>query len=191
MWPAARSSRFPYALPMGGNRGRSAIGALVLSVAFAASCGSGADDPVTGEGRTAAVYESILDWMLDEESGVSVDEKPEWVLFVGSRSEGQVDLDVQVAVVEALAPRIFVRFIDERSEAVEVDSEEESVRDGGLLVGLGAVAEQGDSVEVYVDRYRDAGDIEAWLATVRRAETTWEIVGSPSPTDVRPLPPDG
>lgn len=167
------------------------IATLVLSVATIASCGSGADDPAAGDGRTAAVYGSILDWMLDEEPGLSIDQKPEWVLFVGSRSEGQVDLDVQVAVVEALERRIFVRFIDERSEAVEVDSENEPVRDGGLLVGLGALAEQGESVDVYVDRYRDAGDVEAWLVTVRRAGTTWGIVGSPAPTDVRPLPADG
>jgi hypothetical protein len=177
---------------MGGSRGLGAIATLVLlSVAAVASCGSEADDPATGDRRTAAVYESILDWMLDEEPGISIDQNPEWVLFVGSRSEGQIDLDVQVAVVEALEPRIFVRFIDERSEAVDVDSENEPVRDRGLLVGLGAVAEQGESVEVYADRYRRAGDVEAWLVTVRRAETMWEIVGSPLPTDVRPLPADG
>ena len=176
---------------MGGNRRLWVIATLVLCAGVVASCGSGADDPATGDGRTAAVYESIISWMLDEEPGVSVDQVPEWVMFVGSRSETQIDLDVQVAVVEALEPRVFVRFIDERSEAVEVDSEDESVRDGGLLLGLGAVAEEGESVEVYVDRYRDAGDVEAWLVTVGRNETTWEIVGSASPTDVRPLPADG
>jgi len=174
---------------MGSNRGLWAIATLVLSV-VAASCTSGADDLATDDGRIAAVYGSILDWVLDEEPGRSADEEPDWVLFVASRSEEQVDLDVQVAVVKALEPRVFVRFIDERLEAVEVDDENEPVRDGGLIVGLGAVAE-GGSVEVYVDRYRNTADVEAWLVTVRRAGATWEIVGSPSPTDVRSLLTDG
>lgn len=176
---------------MAGNRSRWSIGTLVVSLVSIASCGSGADDPATSDGRTAAVYESILDWMLAEQLGISVDEKPEWVMFVGSRSEGQIDLDVQVAVAEALGPRIFVRFIDERSEAVDVDTEDKSVRDGGLLVGLGAVAEEGASVEVYVDRYRDTGDVEAWLVTLRRAGEVWEIVDPPASADVRPPPADG
>lgn len=173
------------------HRGLRVVAALVLSVTGVSSCGSSADDPATGDGRTAAVYESILDWVLDEEPGVSADEKPEWVLFVGSRSEGEVDIDVQVAVVEALEPRVFVRFVDERSEAVQDDSANEPVRDGGLLVGLGAVSEDGGSVEVYVDRYRHADDVAAWLVTARRAGDAWEIVGAPAPTDVRPLSADG
>lgn len=185
----ALRSRLTYDLLMGGKRGLRVIAILVVSVVGAA-CGSVADDPETSDRRTAAVYESILDWMLAQEPGVIVDEKPEWVMFVASRSEGLVDLDVQVAVVDALDPRVFVRFIDERSEAVDVDSENESVRDGGLLVGLGAVAEEGESVEVYVDRYRDADDVEAWLVTVRRSGETWEIVDPPASADVRPLPAD-
>lgn len=176
---------------MGAKRSLRAFATLVVLGIAVAACGDGADDPASIDGRTAAVYESILVWMLAEEPGVSVDEKPEWQMFVGSRSEGQIGLDVQVAVAEALESRVFVRFIDDRSEAVDVDSENEPVRDGGLLVGLGAVAEEGNSTEVYVDRYRDADDIEAWLATVRRSGDTWEIVDSPAPTDVRPPPAEG
>jgi hypothetical protein len=183
-------ARLAYALAMVGNRGLRVIATLVLSLVGVASCGGGAGDPVASDDRTAGVYESILDWLLDEEPGVSVDETPEWPLFVGSRSDLDVDLDVQVAVVEALEPRISVRFIDERPEAIDPNSDDVSVHDDGLLVGLGAVAEEGDSVEVYVDRYRNAVEIEAWLVTLRRAGTKWEIVGLPAPIDVRPLPAD-
>jgi hypothetical protein len=176
---------------MGGNRSLWAIATLVLSVFGVTSCGGSSDDLATSDDRTAGVYESILNWLLEEEPGVSVDETPEWPLFVGSRSDLDVDLDVQVAVVEALEPRISVRFIDERPEAIDPNSEDVSVHDDGLLVGLGAVAEEGDNVEVYVDRYRNAVEIEAWLVTLRRAGTKWEIVGLPAPVDVRPLPADG
>lgn len=172
------------------DRGRWVIAALGL-VVVGAACAGGADDPASGEGRTAAVYETVLGWMLDDEPDVGLDQKPEWALFVVSRSEDEIDLDVQVAVVDALDHRVFVRFIDERSEAVEADSDDESVRDGGLLIGLGAVTEEGDTVELYADRYRDGGDVDAWLITLERAGARWEIVGTPSPADVRPLPGDG
>lgn len=179
---------------MEGNRGPRAIATLVLavlSVLWVTSCGGRTDDPVPAQDRTAGVYESILEWLVYQEPGVNGEEKPEWTLFVGTRSDLEFDLDVQVAVVEALDLRIFVRFIDERSEAIDVNSENQSVNSDGLLVGLGAVADQGDSVEVYVDRYRNAVEIEAWLVTLRRAGATWEIVGSPVPVDVRPLPDEG
>lgn len=187
----ARPDGVAYAVAMGGIRRRWGMGALVLLVAAVGSCGSSTDEPETADERAAAVYQSILGWVLDEELGASVDEAPEWVLFVGSRSETPVDLDVQVAVVAALEPRVFVRFIDERSEAVEVDNEQEPVRESGMLVGLGAVPEDGETIEVYVDLYRHAGDVEAWLVKLRRVRTRWEIAGTPSPADVRPAPSEG
>jgi len=152
------------------------------------SCSSAPDDRVAGDDRTAAVYESILDWMLDEEGGIDSGDRPEWVMFVATRSEEPIDIDVQVAVVEALDPRIFVRFIDERTEAVDADSDDEPVRDDGILVGLGAVPREGDSVEVYADRYRDSDDVEAWHMTVHRSGDSWELSGAPTKADVRPLP---
>lgn len=174
---------------MGGIRSLWAITTLALSVLSLAACG-GTDNPAASDDRTAGVYGSILDWALDQEPDLGVDPKPEWTLFVGSRSDLDVDLDVQVAVVEALEPRIFVRFIDERSEAIDVNAEDAPVHDDGLLIGLGSVADEGDIVEVYVDRYRNASDIEAWLVTLRRVGTAWGIEGTPEPVEVRPLPSD-
>ena len=93
-------------------------------------------------------------------------------------------------MIAALEPSIFVRFIDQRAEAVDTDLDDKAVRDDGILVGLGAVAQEGDTVEVYVDRYRNSGDVEAWLMTLRHSADAWDLVDEPVSVDVRPLPAD-
>ena len=159
MYPMHQPLRSIYARVMGGDRSIRAVGALALLVASLVSCGSDVEDPVAADDRTAAVYNSVLTWVLDGEPGVGAVEKPDWTLFVAPRSEIQIDLDVQVAVIEALDPSIFVRFIDERAEAVHENVADNAVRDDGMLVGLGAVEQEGDIVEVYVDRYRNANEV--------------------------------
>ncbi len=167
-----------------------AVGVLAFLIAGVISCGSGAEDPVAGDDRTAAVYNSVLTWVLDGEPGVGAGERPDWTLFVAPRSEIEIDLDVQVAVVEALDSSIFVRFIDERTEAVHENVADNAVRDDGILVGLGAVEQEGDIVEVYVDRYQNANEVEAWWIILRRSGNVWQLVDTPESTDVRPLPTD-
>jgi hypothetical protein len=163
-----------------------AVGVATLTLA---ACDQADDDPRAGEGREAAVYESILEWILDEEPVADTDERPGWTMFVGSRHERPIAVDVQVLVVETLDERIVVRFIDERAEAVDEDADKQPVRENGMLVGLGAVPAEGDRVDVYVDRYRETDDVDAWEVTVRRAGESWTITGVPIATDVRPLPP--
>lgn len=165
-----------------------AVGSLTLVALVTSACGSSADDPAAGDGRTAAVYESILDWLIQEEPGPANDDDPELTVFVASRSEGEIDLDVQVAMVDAFDSGAFVRFIDERSEALDDDADDKRVHDDGILVGLGAVAQEGDPIEVYTDRYRNTDDVEAWLITMRRSGDGWVIVETPVATEVRPLP---
>jgi hypothetical protein len=165
---------------------------VMLAAVFASSgCSSSAIDPGadSGDDRTAAVYEPILDWLLVDEPGVGGDEPADWVLFIASRSEQVIDIDVQASVFAALESVVEVRFIDDRAEAIDDEVETEPVKGLGLLVGLGAVPPEGDTVEVYADRYRDLEQVDAWQFTVSRADGSWEVDGEPTVTDVRPLPP--
>ena len=163
-----------------------AVGVVTLTLA---ACDQADDDPKAGEGREAAVYESILEWILDEEPVADTDERPGWTMYVTSRHERPVAVEVEVLVVEALDERIVVRFIDERGEAVDEGAENQPVRENGMLVGLGAVPVEGDRVDVYIDRYLEIDDVVAWEVTVRSVGETWTITGVPLATDVRPLPP--
>jgi hypothetical protein len=110
-------------------------------------------------------------------------------MSVTSRHEEPIGVDVQAFIVEALDDRVDVRFIDERTEAVEDGDERQPVREDGILVGLGAVPPEGDRVDVYVDRYRKIDDIQAFDVAVRRRGDTWEVVGVPAAAEVRALPP--
>ena len=167
-----------------------AAGAISMSLV---ACGAADADPRSGDGREAAVYESVLVWMLDEEppraSDDGSDERPGWTMYVTSRYEEPIAVDVQAFVVEALDDHVVIRFIDERTEAVDERDERQPVREDGILVGLGAVPPEGDSVVVYVDRYREIDDVEAFDVAVRRRGDTWEVVGVPAAADVRVLPP--
>jgi hypothetical protein len=167
-----------------------AVGAILMTLV---ACTTADDDPREGDGREAAVYESVLVWMLDEEpqraSDDVSDERAGWTMYVTSRHEEPIGVDVQAFIVEALDDRVDVRFIDERTEAVEDGDERQPVREDGILVGLGAVPPEGDSVDVYVDRYREIDDIQAFDVAVRRRGDTWEVVGVPAAAEVRALPP--
>lgn len=158
--------------------------AVIAVPVVAVGCGD-ADDPTTDEGREATVYALVLEWLVDQEPTPA---DGDLVLYITPRSEHTVDIDVQANVVELMAPSADVRFIDELAEALELDEPGAPVRGDGVLVGFGAVASEGDVVEVYVDRYRTADDVEAWTVTARRTGTSWRFVQPPEPIEPRPAP---
>jgi len=170
---------------------RGTIGLTAALVAVSVGCSSPDIDrgALAGDERAAAVYEVILDRLIADEPGIGGEEQADWVLFVATRSEEVIDIDVQVGVVAALEPAVEVRFIDDQTEAIDTELEDQPVRDLGLLVGLGAVPPDGDTVEVYADRYRNANQIAAWQFTVSLVEGSWELTGPPATTDVRLVPP--
>ena len=148
------------------------------------------DMEVAGDdGREFSVYGEILEWIL-EDAPVVDDDADSIVVFVASRSEVPIDVDVQVALVDEFADRASLRFVDQRAEALVDDEPEQPVRDSGILVGLGAIAPEGEVVEVYVDRYLSRTEAEAWVVTTESSGDAWQMSGEPAHTDVRPLPED-
>ena len=87
-----------------------------------------------------------------------------------------IPLDVQVGVVDAVADDAVVRFVDKEDQAINKDSENQSVIDDAVLVRLGPVPPQGTTVTVAAELYRDENDItptefkvtegpDGWVAT--------------------------
>ncbi len=186
---AASSLAPPTLAPMGSHRAIWLAAAALVASTCLLACSAAADDPTEGEGREAAVYGAILGWILDADPPLAGDDgRPPWTMFVASRHERPIGVDVQVLVVDALDERVVVRFIDDRTEAVDDSTELRAVREDGMLVGLGAVPAEGDRVDVYADRYRDTGDVAAWQVTVERSGNVWRVIGEPEAVDVRPLP---
>ena len=181
----------PYAREVEAGRFLSLVWVALAAGAAASGCSSNAIDPGAdpADDRTAAVYEPIIGWLVDDEPGIGDDNEAEWVLYVASRSETVIDIDVQAAVYADMEEVVEVRFIDDRAEAVDGELEDEPVRDLGLLIGLGAVPPEGETVEVYADRYRQIGMVDAWRFVVRQVDGGWELDGEPVAVDARPLPP--
>lgn len=171
-----------------------AIGLMVLLTIAATACRSeGAAVPDRDE-REVGVYSAVLDWLIadagmiiDATNATDDDDAEPADLFVASRSEAPIDVDVQVMLVDLYLDRVPLRFVDVWTEAVLEDEPDQPIHDGGMLVGLGAVEPDGDVIEVYADRYFSATRSQAWVLTLERSADDWQISGEPIDSDIRPF----
>ena len=75
------------------------------------------------------------------------------VVYVVSVGEEPLSAGIQADVVAVLRDEIDVRFSDDRGEAIDGTAPTEPVKDGGVLVVLGAVPKLGNPVQVPVEVY--------------------------------------
>jgi hypothetical protein len=126
-------------------RGRLVVLAAVVSVMAACS----ADSPASPEVRAVAVYDSIVRWFAQTDAA---DPEP-LPVFIEPRGEGaSIELDVQAELIKSTQDVATVRFIDSRDEAL-VTNEDGTivVVDGGILVRLAPVVEEGNKVRLDID----------------------------------------
>ena len=128
-----------------GVRSRSVVLAAIFLVLAACSSPS----PETPAARAGAVYDSIVRWFA-QSSTADPDPLP---VFIEPRGEGaSIGLDVQAELVKSTHDVATVRFIDSRAEAlVTNDDGTVVVADGGMLVRLAPVVEEGAKVRLDVD----------------------------------------
>lgn len=164
------------------------LAAAILAIA-ATSCGSEGADVVDTDDREAGVYAVVLDWLIE---GADLDRTgPDGTeIFVASRSEVPIDVDVQVTLVESFVDKVPLRFVDVWTEAVVENEADLPTHEGTVLVGLGAVDPDGDIVEVYADRYFSVTRAEAWIVTLEGSDDSWAISGQPQAGDIRPFSQD-
>lgn len=168
-------------------RAARSLAATALSATMViASCGSDAITSGPDDDRVSEIYTAALDWVLENQTDLGSN-RPDWVMYVIGRGDEPIDVDVQATVVANFESRVEIRFVDERSEAVDAEISSEPVRDEGLLVGLGTVSSEGDAVELYVDIYRSHDDALAWQMEVSRRDPAWQVADDPVPADLRPV----
>lgn len=147
---------------------------LCVFVAFALtwvlnSCSSDSDDA-----DVAGAYSEVLRWFVDR--GGPHSERP--VVFIEPRGEGlDIGLDTQAAVISAADGFAEVRFIDDRSEALD----EEGVRDGGIFIALGPGTQDRDLLIVECDEILAEDDELSWSFTLRYRDGQWSRIGTPQP----------
>ncbi len=126
-------------------RGRSVVLAAIVLILAACSASS----PAKPGARAGAVYDSIVRWFAQQDS-TDPDPLP---VFIEPRGEGvSIQLDVQAQLVKSTKDVATVRFIDSRDEALITKGDGTVVvADGGILLRLAPVVEQGNKVQLDVD----------------------------------------
>jgi hypothetical protein len=152
-------------------RGRTVLVAAIVAVLAIGSCSS--DSPEDSHVRAEAVYDSVVRWFAQRESG-DPDPLP---VFIEPRGEGaSIQLDVQAKVVDSTKDVATVRFIDTRDEAlVTNDDGVVVVADDGVLLRLDPVVEKGNSVKLDVDVHDRDDHFVTYEFDLDRSGETWRI----------------
>ena len=150
--------------------------ALVAGIAIAsASCTASSPSDI----RAASVYDAVVRWFAERSA-----EDPEPLpVFIEARGEGtSIDLAVQAELIDLSVEYATARFIDSREEAVaedEDDPERMAVRDGGVLIRLDPVIEQGRPSALHVDEWVDETTMRTLRFLLSERDDTWHVVGDP------------
>jgi hypothetical protein len=153
--------------------------ACVLGLATAAgfgACSTLGDARTDEQDRAAQVYEAVLRWFVPS---IPPDEKA--VIFIEPRGEGSsIGLNVQSELIRVVDDIADVRFIDSHDEALDEDEHGvPHVKDGGLLVRFGPVAETGSPVSVDVDLFLSEESYTSLRFVVGSVGDSWDIDGQP------------
>lgn len=146
--------------------------------AIGAVLGAGCDGS-SGEdvSRAAQVYvATIRDVLADQPPPEDPDVLP--VVYVVGVGERDIPADVQAEVAAELDDDAEIRFADERSEALLEDEDDAPVRDHGLLIAVGELADDVDPVELAVEVYRSDDDWSKAVLTVGRRSSQWTVTSS-------------
>jgi len=150
-----------------------ALAALLFIAAACDSAGTG-----TTTVSTADAYVAAIRWYVDSVPVApptvttdSVDDGPTLV-YIAPADGNPIDASAQASVVSALADMsdsIEVRFADVRDDAIDLETENEPVKEGGALLLVGKVAEGTPPVEVSIEVYHDIEHDESFQMRIVRS----------------------
>lgn len=136
----------------------------------ATSCGDDDRQEPSPAAREAAIYAAVV----AEAAAVPGPSEERPVVFVGPLEPVYpIGLEVQVAVVDTLAERADVRFVDEPAQATQDGT---TFIGDGVLVLVGPIPD-GDRVTVATEVYRSPDAGRPGSVTVAEAGGTWTVVG--------------
>lgn len=124
------------------------------------------------QGSTSDAYAVVLQWFA--KNAATALERP--VVYVEARGEGLgVGLDTQAAIVASTADFADVRFIDDRSEALDSDG----VRDGGVFVALGPLIDDGRDFTIECDQILSEDASIVWTFSLSYSGEVWSLTAPP------------
>jgi hypothetical protein len=138
-------------------------------------CGCGSDSGSSNRlVEPASALAAIVTWALAEPgaspSVTAPDTAPtedQPVVYLTAQSGETIDAGIQASVVESLHDEATVRFADERTEAVDDESDDEPVRDNGVMLIVGELPDGERVADVDVEWYRSSTDFGVYVVEVR------------------------
>ncbi len=123
------------------------------------------------------MYDTVVRWFAQQ----SPDDPDPLPVFIESRGEGaSIELDVQAELIKSTQDVATVRFIDSRDEAlVTNDDGTVVVADGGILVRLAPVIEEGRQVRLDVDVHQSDENFTTMQFTLNLVNEKWVLAGPP------------
>jgi hypothetical protein len=148
------------------------LGCVVAAVVLLAGACASNDDP-TSEGQVADAYGHVIRWFVERRAS----EADQQLVFVEALGEGVgIALDTQAAIVESTQSFADVRFIDDRSEALDADG----VRDDGILLALGPAVVDGNSAVIECDEVQSETALISRSFDLRHVGDEWSLRGDPT-----------
>jgi hypothetical protein len=150
------------------------LAAMAWLIPVIVACGSnGPHGELVDE---AGAVTAVVRWAADHEFTTAPD-GPRPVVYVVSEDGSSIAATVQAEVARTTVDDIDVRFADKRDEALELDVENEPVKDGGRLLLLGPMPAKGSTtVGLAVDLYRTNHDIEPLVFSLRATTSGVTVV---------------
>jgi hypothetical protein len=154
-----------------------ALGIAALAMAAAGGCSNGDDASSDVVGSADAITAAVA-WQADEQEPVLDDDGEAQlpVIFVVADDGATIDVGVQADVAASTVDWATVRFADDVADTFAPDLDGEPVRDDGVLLLLGPMAEPARSVEIDLVRYTAADSGEAFTLEIT-AETGTDDTG--------------
>jgi len=147
--------------------------AAVGSVASAGCDGSGGDEV----SRDAQVYvATVREVLADQPAPEDPDVLP--VVFVVGVGEHPIPADVQASVAVELDADANVEFADDRADVILEGEDDAPVRDDGVLIAVGDLAEDVDPVQLDVEIYRSEAEWSNVVLTVARRSSQWTVTST-------------
>ena len=151
-------------------RWRDTVVALALFVIVAAAC-SGDDD--ADDHDIPGVYVAVIRSVAPGTTGVMPN-----LVYIEPLPGTKLSLEDQAAVVKTFGDATTVRFVDDRTEAVEVDQPQARVRRDGVLLRMAPAQTSGDGLSVKTTRYVARYDERTACLDLHEVDHTWTVTST-------------
>jgi hypothetical protein len=149
---------------------------FVAIVLGAAACG--ADHRTASDDRAIAIYSSVIRVVAPPPGTTPTTPLSEPVFVVAANTHSPISIEIQAGIVDVLHDFATIRFVDERSEAIDSADPHEPVHEGGVLITLSQIPPGRTSVTVGAQRYEQIDVTTTYRISLQRVGTSWKPVRS-------------